>query len=393
MNFKLLKKKSTLYIIPSLVIFFNIIILLYPVQIISSAKDGLMLWFNNVIPSLLPFIIGSNILSLTGFITFLSKITAPIMKKAFNISGYGSFAIITGFISGYPIGAKTVSELYENKYININEAQKLIMFTNNSGPLFILGTVAVSMLELPQIGIIIITAHYLSALTIGILLRNYNTVTSANKTNKNLDCKTASSPQPLGTILSKSIKNSVESILSIGGFVILFSVISKILEITKFSEITTKIFTPLFELLKIDTTVIYPIVTGIIEITNGCKNMSYFSQNITTIAIITGIISWGGFSIHAQAIGFLKNLKLRLNLYFLAKATQSILSAIYVFILNIFIKIDFSKTSVATFNQKDVFFENNFISLSSSIIIPFLIVVIFSLLLYKIKIFVYTNKK
>ena len=166
-------KNPTIYIIPIIVTFFNILIILFPSQIIVSAKNGLLLWFNNVIPSLLPFIIGANILSLTGFINFIGEILEPITQKLFKISGCGAFALIMGFISGYPMGAKITASLYENNQITETEAQKLIMFTNNSGPLFILGTVAVSMFKVPKVGTIILLAHYLSALSIGVLLRYY----------------------------------------------------------------------------------------------------------------------------------------------------------------------------------------------------------------------------
>ena len=159
-------KNSIIYIIPITVIFFNILIILFPSQIISSAKNGLLLWFNNVIPSLLPFIIGANILSLTGFIGFLGTLLEPITQKIFKISGNGAFALIIGLISGYPMGAKITASMYENHQITKIEAQKLIMFTNNSGPLFILGTVAVSMFKIPSIGILILLAHYFSAFTI-----------------------------------------------------------------------------------------------------------------------------------------------------------------------------------------------------------------------------------
>ena len=155
MKNKSIIKNSIIYIIPIVVIFFNILIILFPSDIITSAKNGLLLWFNNVIPSLLPFIIGANILSMTGFINLIGVASEPITRKLFKISGYGAFALIMGFISGYPIGAKITASLYENNKITKSEAQKLIMFTNNSGPLFILGTVAVSMLNLPKAGTLI----------------------------------------------------------------------------------------------------------------------------------------------------------------------------------------------------------------------------------------------
>ncbi len=108
---------------------------------ISSSKSGLILWANTIVPSLLPFFIATELLSHTSVITFLGKALKYIMRPIFNVPGEGAFAFIMGIISGYPIGAKIVSDLYKNKICTKLEAERLTAFTNNSGPLFIIGTV------------------------------------------------------------------------------------------------------------------------------------------------------------------------------------------------------------------------------------------------------------
>lgn len=108
---------------------------------ISSSKSGLLLWANTIVPSLLPFFIATELLSHTSIISILGKYLKSIMKPVFNVPGEGSFAFIMGIISGYPVGAKIVSNLYENKVCTKAEAERLLAFTNNSGPLFIIGTV------------------------------------------------------------------------------------------------------------------------------------------------------------------------------------------------------------------------------------------------------------
>ncbi len=379
------------YIIPVSIIFFNVLIILFPSKIIISAKDGLLLWFNNVIPSLLPFIIGANILSMTGFINLIGITFEPLMQKLFGISGRCSFALIMGFISGYPMGAKITASLYENNKISLSDAQKLVMFTNNSGPLFILGTVAVSMLNSPSIGVLIITAHYLSAITIGLSLRNYKKQIFIKKT-KTLTLndtiskikENSKNPLPIGTILSKSIKDSMETIVMIGGFIILFSVISKMLEITNFPALIAYVLNPVLNIFDISTDFIFPITTGILEITNGCKNLSNFTLDINIVAIITGIISWGGFSIHAQAIGFLSKTKIKLSLYFLSKLVQSILSIIYVYILNLFFKIDFTKidNTAKVFNQDSTSVLEKFANSSFNFLLVVLTTIFFAISMY-----------
>ena len=63
------------------------------------------------------------------------------MRPLFNVPGEGAYALLMGTISGYPVGAKVVTDLKEQGVCNDIECERLISFTNNSGPLFIVGLV------------------------------------------------------------------------------------------------------------------------------------------------------------------------------------------------------------------------------------------------------------
>ena len=69
----------------------------------QAAKSGLKLWANSVVPSLLPFFIATEVLSKTNIPRYFGKIFNKITRPLFNISGEGSFALIMGIISGYPV--------------------------------------------------------------------------------------------------------------------------------------------------------------------------------------------------------------------------------------------------------------------------------------------------
>ncbi|MCL2456865.1 MAG: sporulation integral membrane protein YlbJ, partial [Defluviitaleaceae bacterium] len=146
-------------IIAILIVMFNIFLLIFPQIILTAARDGLMLWFNNVLPSILPFMIATNMLISLGFVDVLSKFLAPIMQKIFGLPGAAGFGLIAGLTSGYPIGAKTAADLRRNGKLSAQEAQHLISFCNNAGPLFILGVVGAGMFENVRIGYILWAAH------------------------------------------------------------------------------------------------------------------------------------------------------------------------------------------------------------------------------------------
>lgn len=122
-------------------VLFTIFLVIFSKSNLTAAKNGLKLWANNVVPSLLPFFIATNLLSHTNVIKYVSKACNKFMRPIFNVPGECAYAFILGLISGYPVGAKIVIDLKDNNLCTTEEAERILCFTNNSGPLFIIGTV------------------------------------------------------------------------------------------------------------------------------------------------------------------------------------------------------------------------------------------------------------
>jgi len=114
---------------------FVIFLVVFSNSSLLATKKGLNLWANNVVPSLFPFLVAAQLLSHTNFIYYLSKLCNSYMKPLFNVPGIGAFPFIMGIISGYPVGAKIISSLYSNHDCTKNEAERMLCFCNNSGPL------------------------------------------------------------------------------------------------------------------------------------------------------------------------------------------------------------------------------------------------------------------
>jgi nucleoside recognition membrane protein YjiH len=112
-------KKWTALIIPILILLFNLFLLINPAVMIGAARRGLLLWFNDVLPALLPFAVGINILSGIGFIRFFGTLLSPLMRTLFNVPGVSAFAWLAGLTSGYPMGAKTAAQLREQRQISL----------------------------------------------------------------------------------------------------------------------------------------------------------------------------------------------------------------------------------------------------------------------------------
>lgn len=325
-------------LLPLTFLIFTIFLVLFSKSNLFAAKDGLQLWSSSIIPSLFPFFVATELLSYTNIVNILGAKLNKFMRPVFNVPGEGAFAFIIGLISGYPVGAKAVCNLRENGQCTKSEGNRLLCFTNNSGPLFILGTIGISFFGNSTIGILLLITHILSCITVGIILgisdRNHNSDTklSTYNTHKNKEKKELipCSLSNLGEILGKSINNAISTTLMIGGFVIIFSVILSILK----NSNLLNILCTFFNFLPFDKKIIYGIFMGLLELTNGAKqvctlNSKYITQNIVACSFLLG---FGGFSIMLQVFSIISKTDLSIKSYLKGKILQGLIAAFYTYI-------------------------------------------------------------
>lgn len=142
-NFIFLSFKKN--ILPILFVIFTICLVIFSKENLSATKTGLALWANSVVPALLPFFIATELLAHTNVTEIIGNLLNKYMKPIFNVPGIGAYAFVMGIISGYPVGAKIVTKFRQDGLCTEAEAERLLAFTNNSGPLFIIGTVGITM--------------------------------------------------------------------------------------------------------------------------------------------------------------------------------------------------------------------------------------------------------
>ena len=341
-NYRLYKTLSDCLVM-LIVLLLVITIMVYPAQSVEAAYNGLVTWATLVIPALLPFFIGSELLINLGIVKFIGIILEPIMRPIFNVPGEGSFAFVMSITSGYPVGARIVSKFKSDKILTGIEAQRLISFCSTSGPLFMIGSVSVGMFKSPKLGAFIAICHYLGAIMVGIIFSFYKKSPRDNKPTKqrkNLikrafsTIKTSySQNQPIGAILGNAVKNSLDTILMVGGFITLFAVIIRMLKLLKIADLAASIVT-LLSPLKIPSTVIHSLIAGLLEITTGTKFIAD-SMGIdlsTKVAITSFIIGWSGFSIHAQVANILENTGIKSHIYIISKTLHGLLSSLTAYI-------------------------------------------------------------
>lgn len=325
-------------ILPFIFLSFTICLVIFSKSNLEATKSGLKLWVNNVVPSLLPFFIATELLGYTNIVFKLGKILNPIMKPVFNVPGIGSYPFIMGIISGYPVGAKIVTNLRNEGLCNKEEAERLIAFTNNSGPLFILATIGVSLFGNTLIGILLLITHILACISVGIIFRFWKRKSSTkliNSFNTSYTNKKQVCFSNLGEILGNSIMSSIKTIIMIGGFVVLFSVVLSILENSHIIEICTNFLYPIFSLFGINNPeFVSSIISGIIELTNGIQCVCLIPCKEISINLIISafLLGFGGISILLQVFSIISKSDISIKAYFIGKLLHGCLAALYTFI-------------------------------------------------------------
>lgn len=326
------------FLLPIVLVLFTICLVLFSNSNLYAAKNGISLWANSIVPTLFPFFVATDLLSQTNFVYFLGKFFNRLMKPLFNVRGEGSFAFIMGILSGYPMGAKIAANFRKNNICSKEECERLLSFTNNSGPLFIIGTVGITMFGNSAIGFLLLFTHVLSCITVGIIFRfwkykkdiNFNCSNSfSNSYNSNLRIS------ELGGFIGNSITSSINTILLIGGFVVIFSVVISILQNSNLLSVASTFLSPIFAFCNIPESFSTGFISGIIELTNGLNIICGLHERKLSYNIIIAsfLLGFGGISVLLQVWSTISKTDLSIKPYILGKILQACFASFYTFLL------------------------------------------------------------
>lgn len=309
--------KELIYKIPFLL--FLIFMLCFPSASLNGAKNGLLLWFNTILPTLLPFIVVSNLIVRLNITSILCRFLAPVLTKIFRVSRNGCYPILIGFLSGYPVGAKACSDLLIKGDIPEKEASFLLSFCNNASIMFITSFVAISNLRIPEFRYLLLFIIYGSAILSALTLRFADNIknrgrlscTSLNSVNS------SSKLEPFRfSVIDESILDGFEIITKVGGYIILFSILSQIVLEFPLPFYKTRLF-----------------LVGLLEITTGVNSICHSHLALNTKIILTSAITaFGGLSSFAQTKSVTDPSGLSMKKYITAKLLSSLYAGFFAFL-------------------------------------------------------------
>lgn len=296
-------------------------VVIFPADVINQGKIAVEIAFFRVIPSLFPFFVLQSLIVSMGISQAISNTLGIIFNKIFKVSNSSPY--ILGIIGGYPLGFKSVIELYNQNVISKTEAEKIVGYCNNAGPAFVIGYIGTFLFDSQKIGYILLFSHIFSSFLIGIVLRE----TFFEKKNYSINKQ---KQKPFYENFIFAVNSSFSAILVICGYIIFFNIFAEILiNFNVFSSLSF-LFSPVLDFFKISTNDFTAVLIGMIEMTSGINYLQNSSEEFKIIAS-SFLLAFSGISIHFQTLSF--NDGLNLKTYYISKFLQCICSPIFSFLI------------------------------------------------------------
>lgn len=290
-----------------------IILSVFPARYAGIAADGLKLWALVVLPSLLPFFFLTLLITSSGALAPLARRLSPLTRFLYNADGACGFVQLMSFISGYPVGSRLVTELYSLGALDKKTAAKACVFCSTSGPAFIIGCVGSGMLSSPKAGAIIFACHILSSVFTGIIYRKYCDYRHIAPLFK----KTAVKNPLADCAYSTSV-----SCLTVGTLICFFYVISSVASDFYLLYPIEFLLTVLLK----NQNAAKGFCSGLLECTKGASELARCDLGFFKLPLITFIITFGGVSVIAQSLAFLKQAGVKSKFFITAKLIQATIS-------------------------------------------------------------------
>lgn len=295
--------------IPALLLY----MLLFPKRVLADSLAGVNLWFHTILPSLLPFMILSNVLIRGNTVSFLMRPFTGFFRHALGLSAEGGYVWLLGLFCGFPMGARLTGEMYRQNRITKAEADYLLTFSNQSSPMFLSTYVILHGLGNETFTLPVFLIFYASAFLTGITFRvtygRFHLPPSFLK-------KEVSEQTSYENLLDTSIMNGFEVITRLGGYIILFSILSGMI-----LQLPPPIGTAA------------PFFSALTEITTGIHSLSVavlpWKYRFTAVLCCT---AFGGLSTIAQTACMLSGTGLSLLPYLKGKLVNTVITGLLCFL-------------------------------------------------------------
>ncbi len=291
------------------IVCYSALILLRPEAVAGGISRGLSICASVIIPSLFPFLVLGGFLSRSGVAAAVGSRLERITRLLFGLPGCCAAGILIGFIGGYPAGGAVVGELVRSRQISRDEGRRMLRFCVCGGPGFIISTVGAGLMGSTAFGVILFAAHIAAAMILGIL--------GAPRGNRRY-VKTDSPCRPRGSVATafvESVTAACQSLLSMCGFILLFSGLLALPNTFSASDNRT----------------VSALLSCLLEVSCGCVAAAELGE---LAPFFLGIaVGFGGLSVHCQVASSLAGTGVLTPHFWLARLSHGFLTAVLTLLL------------------------------------------------------------
>lgn len=274
------------------------VLIAFPKAVSDGIITGLENSVNLLVPSLFPFMVLSSFMIRSNAYEYIGKIFFPV-AKIFRLPKSAVSAVVLSFIGGFPVGAKCVKLLYENRKINENEAERMMYFCVCSGPAFLITAVGAMMMGNVMSGVVLYVSQIISGLILGIISGFFRKDDTERKAVSVSENKT----DMINAFIDSSA-DGARAIMELTGLVAVFSAVMNVISSMGADS---------------------KIIVMFLEVTAACKNITGTGGALWLVSLAAG---YGGMCVHFQIFNLLKDIKisrLRFEVFRLANAFLSCL--------------------------------------------------------------------
>lgn len=291
-----------------------------PRKVFKGAEDGLLLWFQVVLPTLFPFMLISGLMMAGGGLAVISRVFGKTLGRIFAVSGSGAFAVLTGFLCGYPMGAKVTADLLRSDRITKNEGGYLLSFCNNTSPAFIINFVVWKTLDQDELLVPSLVIIFGVPVLMSFVFRDFY-LRGEKHFRSPVELSDFQNSRFNFSVLDDCLMDSVEAIVKVGGYIIIFSILISLCSST-------------------DSLPVMKLLLPSLEITNGVVMLrESITEPMLYYPLIIGLTSFGGFCSAAQTDCMLRDTGIPILPYLIQKLAAalaaSLLAYLYVMLYQI----------------------------------------------------------
>lgn len=278
---------------------FLTMVCLNPDESLSAASESLVAWALSVVPSLLPFLIAAPALTSPEVCSLLARLSGPFLE-AMRLPKNSTGALLIGLLSGSPAGACALSAVPADPSDPPGAYLRAALMASGASPAFLLTGIAVTMLEAPETGWLLLRSQLLSILPVCLLFRSLGSKSPA--------------PAPAAHKTHGAVLSAMLTLMTIGGYMAFFAVLARLL--THFTD--SSLEAPLL---------------AVFELAGGCRALCSLSYEITfLLPLISAAACFGGISVFLQCMSFLAPLNIRPAEYAAGKLVQSAFAAVFTYL-------------------------------------------------------------